>query len=82
MEQVKIRYRTSKYSRQRGSSQLRLLRMMASLSQDELAFRTGIDASRISRLERGYGRLRDTEKILFARAFGVPADIFSSKDAK
>jgi len=56
--------------------------MMASLSQDELAFRTGIDASRISRLERGYGRLRDTEKILFARAFGVPADIFSSKDAK
>lgn len=35
---------------------LRLLRIIRGLSQDELAKRAGLDPSTISRLERGYRR--------------------------
>ena len=49
-------------------SMLRISRMSAGFSQDELSIITGIDPSRLSRIERGYREARPGERVLISRA--------------
>jgi transcriptional regulator with XRE-family HTH domain len=55
----------------RSHPQLRALRLEKELSQDELAYRTGVAQSRISRAERGFLWLDDEEAVRIAAALGV-----------
>lgn len=49
-------------------SKLRVSRLSAGFSQDELSIITGIDPSRLSRIERGYREARPGERVLISRA--------------
>jgi transcriptional regulator with XRE-family HTH domain len=80
MDTIKMRNVNKHKSRQGLPSQLRLWRTITGLSQDELSFRTGIDSSRISRIERGYGSIRFEEILIFSGVFGVPPDILFPSD--
>ena len=51
---------------------LRSARLARKLSQDELAFLSGVSQPRLSRAERGYLWLRNTELDALAKVLDVP----------
>jgi transcriptional regulator with XRE-family HTH domain len=53
---------------------LRAARMRHEMSQDELAFISGVPQPRLSRAERGYLWLRSDERERIAGALGVTVD--------
>ena len=55
------------------SSPLRRRRLRLGLSLDELGLRTGIDRSKLSRIERGYAHLTADEIKRVQRALGMNA---------
>jgi transcriptional regulator with XRE-family HTH domain len=58
-------------------SKLRIARLLNGRSQDEISGLTGIDQSKLSRVERGYGRLSLEEKRKLAAAVNCdPADLW------
>lgn len=52
---------------------LKRRRMLANVSQEELAFRAGVDRTYISRLERGVRQPTITTLIGLGAALGIPA---------
>ncbi len=56
---------------ERSHTALRKLRTKRGLSQDELGFRAGVAQARLSRAERGYLWLTESERLNVARVLGV-----------
>jgi transcriptional regulator with XRE-family HTH domain len=56
-------------------SALRQARILAGISQDELAQTTGIDQGRISRLENGFGTVSEKERQALTRALELPEEV-------
>lgn len=59
---------------------LRYLRFLRSFSLDELASKTGLSASKLSRYERGFAHLGDHEKEVIAKALKVKKEVIFSED--
>jgi DNA-binding Xre family transcriptional regulator len=74
----KRRFNSSSHARVMESVQnqmhARTLRVHLGLTLDELGRRTGIDRSRLSRFERGYGKLKAAELERLAAVLGTSAD--------
>lgn len=64
----------------RSHPNFRKLRQAAGLSQDELAFRTGVVQSRVSRAERGYLWLSPEELIRVADVLGIEVSALDAEE--
>jgi len=62
------------------NQRLKLARIFAGLSQDQLGLKVGIDQSRISRIEKGFCKGTDWERTALARALDMNEKFLFDED--